>query len=139
MSWFQNTADVNKIGGDSQPGAMEGHMRWQVVWPRVVAKAWRDPEFHKDLLADAEKAIEDKFSFRFAESLKLTVKDEPRNVVFNIDKAYNSTPGSAEDPWNGLSPMELTLFLPPKPDVDLQAVAITAYEDTGRTYPFTCC
>lgn len=138
-------APTNNIGDDFRPGSLEAHMRWQVIWPRVVAKAWRDPDFHAALLADAETAIGEVFGYHFAASLKLVVKDEPNEVAFDVSKAYNTDndlrteEGRAKDPWNGLSPMELTLYLPPKPDADLQAVAITAYEDTGRTYPFTCC
>ena len=47
--------------------------------------------------------------------------------------------GSAGDPWGKLPNLALTITIPPAPPPALQAVAITAYQDTGRTYPFTCC
>ena len=40
-------------------------------------------------------------------------------------------------PWKGLPKMKLKLCIPPKPPAEQQAIAITAYSDTGRTYPMT--
>ena len=52
-------------------------------------------------------------------------------------KRHPETFDRAEDSWEGLPPMHLTLYIPPRPDAPDQAIAITAYSDTGRTYPMT--
>jgi ribosomally synthesized peptide (two-chain TOMM family) len=133
-------ADVtSKTGGDYVPGALESTMHWQVIWPRVVAKAWRDQEFHAALLADPKQAILGTFGYKLIDELNFTVKDAPADAKFDVEKAYNVSTESPQDPWSRLPHMELTMYLPPAPPADLQAVAITAYQDTGRTYPFTCC
>lgn len=140
MSWFVKLAsvkppeDVHGEGHDYEPGALESHAHWQVIWPRAVARAWADPDFKRRLLENAEKTIEEQFDYDM-KNLKLKVIEDPNNTPF--DSSMDGPDG--EDPWKGLPDMELTMYLPAPPDTGLQAVAITAYEDTGRTYPFTCC
>lgn len=140
MSWFVKKAlvkdTVHEEGADFEPDALAAHNRWQVIWPRVVAKAWADDTFHRELLDDAKNAIERHFGYALLGSLKFTVEDAPEDAKFDPAKEALSEP---DDPWSALPSMELKMYLPPAPRAELQAIAITAYEDTGRTYPFTCC
>ncbi len=121
------------LGADFLPGAMESHNHWQVIWPRIIALAWEDKEFHKELKADPHKAINEAFGYKLSPSLKLKIEDAPAGATYDADADYPN------DPWSKLPDLELTIALPPAPPADIQAIAITAYQDTGRTYPFTCC
>jgi ribosomally synthesized peptide (two-chain TOMM family) len=123
-------------GSDFRPGALESSLHWQVIWPRVIARAWEDPEFHEEVKADPRETIKKYFGYLLSENLQLTIKDAPEDATF---KPEDNDPTTPEDPWSKLPPLELTVVIPPAPTPQLQAVAITAYQDTGRTYPFTCC
>lgn len=124
--WF------TKVGDDFKPGALESTMHWQLIWPRVIALAWQDPKFKAALLKDARKAIKTKFQYDLSPELDLTIVDAPEG-------SPGFRQGLKADPWAGLPRLKLEIVLPPAPSADVQAVAITVYQDTGRTYPFTCC
>jgi hypothetical protein len=47
-------------------------------------------------------------------------------------------PGHLKFGWY-LAPTRVDMYLPPKPALDQQAVALANYVATGRTYPFTSC
>jgi ribosomally synthesized peptide (two-chain TOMM family) len=124
------------IGADFQPGMLESSLHWQVIWPRIIAKCWEDGEFHEEIKKDARKAIAKHFGYALSTNLALKIKDAPASATFESE---DNNPYTPDDPWAKLPPLELTLVIPPAPEPGLQAVAITAYQDTGRTYPFTCC
>lgn len=138
MSWFKQSKD-NAPGHDYEPGALESTMHWQVIWPRTIALAWEDPEFHAQLKANPKAAIAEKFGYHLMDDLDLTIEDAPADATFDPALATNPASGSPQDPWARLPQLRLTLSIPPAPPAELQGVAITAYQDTGRTYPFTCC
>ena len=123
-------------GADFQAGMLEASLHWQVIWPRVIARCWEDEDFHQAVKQDAREAIGKYFGYALSTNLSLTVEDAPRDATFRPE---DDDPATPEDPWSSLPPLELTLYIPPAPAPALQAVAITAYQDTGRTYPFTCC
>ncbi len=125
MAWLA------KVGDDYKPGALESTLHWQVIWPRAIALAWEDPRFHAALKADPKKAIKDTFGYKLSDNLDLEIVDAP------ADDKYDEA--AAADPWHNLPQLKLTLSIPPKPPAEIQAVAITTYQDTSRTYPFTCC
>jgi ribosomally synthesized peptide (two-chain TOMM family) len=124
------------LGTDFQPGALESSLHWQVIWPRVIAMAWADDEFHEAVKANPRDAIAARFGYMLSDTMKLEVKDAPPEATFVPE---DLGPDTDNDPWSKLPPLELTVVIPPRPAAALQAVAITAYQDTGRTYPFTCC
>lgn len=137
MTWFLKDSD-NDLGHDAKAGALESTMHWQVIWPRAIALAWEDADFHAQLKADPRAAIRDKFGYHLMDDLDLTIEDAPENATFDMSQATNA-PDAKRDPWSSLPHMKLTLCIPPAPPVELQGVAITSYQDTGRTYPFSCC
>src|SRR4051794_24625452 len=151
MSWFtplikqDGTADeattaaggvAQGLGADFRPGSLESSLHWQVIWPRVIAKAWEDKGFHAEVLANPREAIMRNFGYALSENLDLEIKDAPADATFEPD---DNTPETPDDPWSALPKLKLTVVIPPAPEPSLQAVAITAYQDTGRAYPFTCC
>ena len=126
---------VGQLGNDFRSGALESALHWQVIWPRAIALAWTDSSFRERLMDDPHGAIEDAFGYVLSKNLDLTIVEADRG-------AYNAaaTVAGQDDPWAGLPNLRLTLAIPKPPeDAAMQAVAITAYQDTGRTYPFTCC
>jgi hypothetical protein len=123
---------IGQVGADFDAGALESDMHWMVIWPRAVAKAWADEKFKKKLLANAHDAIKQEFGYELSAQLDLSIEEAPAGVG-----AYKAR--SKTDPWAGLPKLKLTMTLPPAPVAEQQAVAITVYQDTGRTYPFTCC
>lgn len=125
----------NNQGSDFKPGALECTMHWQVIWPRVIAHAWEDDGFREALKNNPREAIHQKFGYLLNDALDLTIVDAPADATFDPDIEA----GGHDDPWAKLPKLKLTMAIPPKPEAKLQAVAITSYEDTGRTYPFTCC
>jgi ribosomally synthesized peptide (two-chain TOMM family) len=131
-------ADVQPISGpiglDFRSGALESALHWQVIWPRAIAMAWADDDFRDALIADPRGVIEETFGYHLSENLDLTIEQATAGTF----ERESITPGE-DDPWAGLPKLKLTLAIPPRPSQQLQAVAITAYQDTGRTYPFTCC
>ncbi len=136
MTWLAKTGAP--MGSDYRAGSLEATMHWQVIWPRAIARAWEDEAFHAALLADPRKAILEGFGYELSPDLDLTIADAPADATF--DPALEGKPdGEATDPWGKLPNLALTISIPPAPPPALQAVAITAYQDTGRTYPFTCC
>lgn len=126
---------MTTTGADFQAGMLEASLRWQVIWPRIIARCWEDQAFHAAIKDDARAAIRNYFGYALSTNLKLTIKDASEGTF----KLEDDDPTTPEDPWSGLPPLELTLYIPPAPEPALRAIAITAYQDTGRTYPFTCC
>ena len=124
------------LGADYQPGMLEASLHWQVIWPRIIARCWEDAEFHEAIKNDPRGTIAKYFGYALSTNLSLNIKDAPAGATFEPD---DNNPYTPDDPWAKLPPLELTLVIPPAPEPTLQAVAITAYQDTGRTYPFTCC
>ena len=56
----------------------------EAIGPRLVARAWKNPDFKKRLLADAQKALEDDFQFQATNSTAHTklvaVANEPGKI-----------------------------------------------------------
>ena len=142
------------IGEDHECVAFANARRWQVIWPQVIARAWADPAFKAALIKNPRETITRSFNYDLNADLDLTIQDAPDGTPgFNYDlfkelyltfqNAPDGTPGynpNAEregDPWKGLPRMELKLYIPPSPPAEQQAIAITVYSDTGRTYPMT--
>jgi len=131
--------------------------RWQILWPQVIALAWKNHDnFKQRLIDDPIGTLKDTFGYELSkELLKLTIVDlanpqykrqePPQDINPRFDTAAYLTAADNKDVkipfkniWKDLPPMELTLYLPPAPQrVQDYAIAVTAYSDTGRTYPMT--
>jgi ribosomally synthesized peptide (two-chain TOMM family) len=117
---------------DLGASAFAEQRRWQLVWMRLIADAWKKPAFRKQITnpdTDLHKILEEKYGYVLNELLKLTIVDTEGQV--------KAKPG-AKKPFDKLPKMELKIALPPPPRSDLQAIALADYADAGRSYPFTC-
>jgi ribosomally synthesized peptide (two-chain TOMM family) len=99
------------------------------VTVRAVALAWHNAKFKKALVGkNSLGALERWLGFHSTWEMKIEVEE---------DKSARWTDGPG---WQSLSNNLLTLVLPTKPkEDDIRAIAITAYNETGPQYPFTCC
>ena len=122
------------IGSDFGPDAMESAAEWPMIWARAIATAWGDEDFAIRLKRDPHEVILEEFGYILSPNFELEIVDGADDGQFDPDKL-----GRGEDPFEGLQKLKLTIAIPPAPAPDLQAVAITAYQDTGRALPFTCC
>ncbi|MEO1018887.1 MAG: BMA_0021/BMA_0022 family TOMM bacteriocin [Pseudomonadota bacterium] len=136
MTWF---VPKNALGADFKPGAYDSTLHWQVIWPRAIAKAWEDKAFHEELKADPRAAIAKHFDYVLMPDLDLVITDAPADATFDPSQADGGYGQAAADPWSKLPNLKLHITIPPAPPAELQGVAITTYQDTGRTYPFSCC
>ncbi len=105
-------------------------LRWQAVWSRAIALAWRDPAFKLALMDDPRRALECEFQFCVPRALSLVVVESTKGLHVEEQNYWK---------LHELDKTELKLFIPPKPQNDiLQATAIADYGETGRAYPFSC-
>jgi len=104
--------------------------KWNAVWPMAIALAWADPEFKAALLKDPRETLSNLMHYDFPKSILLTIKDAGATPNSGWNEHFNN--------WN-LPATEVTMWLPPAPALDQQAVALGSYTYTGQIYPFTCC
>ena len=106
--------------------ALEQMVRWFSVWPKTVAEVWTDPQgpFSSHLAGDANAALHNAFGFQVPGGVTLNVK---------LQKG-------AFDPNTPYTPIDLQMILPPLPTVPTDGpVALAAYAESGRSFPFTLC
>ena len=147
------------IGHEFNPEVFAQSMHWRVIWIKVIAKAWADKDFKKDLKDNPHETILKHFRYELNSELDLYIKevDELKNGLcvpmympnveyppYNKDAPYNKDVNKNidstvpfKDPWAGLPRHKLVLVLPPKPQDGDNAIALGDYADTGRTYPMT--
>jgi hypothetical protein len=123
----EETPDVELEGYEEPITAFEQMTRWFSVWPKAVAQAWkengRNRPFTRHLIKDANAALHNAFGFDVPGGVRLIVERGPQYKL-------------------GMKPphIEVTLFLPPKPSGTYDGpIAIAAYSESGRSFPFTLC
>jgi len=101
-----------------------------LVIGNLIALTWRDRAFAKRLfdpeLEDARPLVEDA-----TDSL----------VPWNFNLRFELAEGKSSEKdeyWYSFPDTTITLHLPEKPDLDVEAVALAAYNATGGQYPFSC-
>jgi ribosomally synthesized peptide (two-chain TOMM family) len=99
---------------------------------RAVALAWHNSDFREAIRRNALGALAEFFGYNCPWDLKIVVKD---------DATGRWAPGSGSAPshWTSLTNNVLRLDMPLPPESDIRAIALTAYNETGPAYPFTCC
>lgn len=109
-------------------------MGWQNAWMTAMAMAWANEADKQALISHPEIFFRERLGWEVPEGLRLVVTDEPSHVENGQRLGWNQ----AQQAWY-LAKTEVRMFLPPKPAVDQQGVALASYLATGRTYPFTTC
>jgi ribosomally synthesized peptide (two-chain TOMM family) len=101
-----------------------------LVIGQVIALVWRDKRFARQLL-DPE-----------LEDARPLVEDATDSLVpWNFNLRFELAGGKStdqDDYWASFPRTTVTLNLPEKPDLDVEAVALAAYNATGGQYPFSC-
>ena len=107
---------------------------WQNAWMAAIAMAWASDTDKAALLANAPQFFKDKCGWEVPDGLDLKVTDLPK-----VDEDNNPLGWDAMLKQWELARTRVTMYLPPKPAVEQQAVALANYLATGRAYPFTTC
>jgi ribosomally synthesized peptide (two-chain TOMM family) len=116
---------------------------WQPAWLRAIALAWSDPNLMAELVGVDAKG-EPKAKAFLQKHCDYTVPAHLRlEARADTGAGAGWYPGGVDanpDTWVWkVSQTELVMYVPVKPDVSQQAVALAAYEAIGRVYPFTTC
>lgn len=107
----------------------EDFAEFGVVTSRLIALAWSDQRFADNLYKhrnDAARTIQDAMDYM---------------VPWNFLLKFNPVPGESSDTdeyWNKFPPTEILVHMPQRPDLEVQPIALAAYNNTGGQYPFTC-
>ncbi|XXX79843.1 BMA_0021/BMA_0022 family TOMM bacteriocin [Sorangium sp. So ce134] len=132
------------FGGPESPiPAFETMIRWFTIWPQAVALAWNDSNFATYLQKAPDLALYNAFGFQVPGGVELTVNftdpNEHKAGSSNSDPTNdNDCVNKDSDSVPHLWPVELVLILPPKPELPSEgAIALGAYSESGRSYPFT--
>lgn len=109
---------------------MEYTEEWRATWLRAIALAWSDDTLKNELLADPYTFFKTHCNYELPPTVDLAVVEDARN-----GDGYDA---GSEHAWLWKLPRSiLIMFLPPKPPVEQQAIALAAYEAVGKQYPFT--
>jgi ribosomally synthesized peptide (two-chain TOMM family) len=118
--------------GENVLFTLDTMMEWGPVWARAVTRAWQDPNFKAALKRDPAGTLYSYFQFTLPPTLELQVVEVDPEEMKKHGYGYKPNDG-----WL-LPRTVLKMVLPPAPAVEMQAVAITDYIDSGNAYPFTC-
>ncbi|HEY1690564.1 MAG TPA: BMA_0021/BMA_0022 family TOMM bacteriocin [Polyangiaceae bacterium] len=108
-------------------GSWKDFLEFGGVTLRAIALAWARPEFATQVQDDALAALQAWLGYTCPWNLRIVVATQ----------AFTWARDRGE--WTNLPNNVLEVDLPETPKVDFQPVALTAYNNTGSAYPFTCC
>lgn len=120
----------------------------RVALMAAMARAWDDSSFRMILTTNATTALNRIPGYKVPWDFTINVKDDVKITSMEDglqeERPRWTPPGpslSAGSNWSAPANKNvLTLYLPTKPDKDVQghAVALAMYNATGARYPFTC-
>ncbi|KYF74724.1 hypothetical protein BE11_24375 [Sorangium cellulosum] len=123
--------------GDHQPSreqAAEALRAFQAAWLRAVALAWRDPGKLELLKRDPRRFLRSHCDYDLPRELELTIREaqeapseEHRPWAWDARRGAWCLPGA-----------QVTLYVPPPPELAEQAVALAELGDPGKTPPVCC-
>lgn len=120
---------LNLQAYDPGLGSWDSFLQLGAATFRALALAWHDEVFRAELCENGERALEGWLGYNSPWNFKIQFKDSSADCVWH----------PAEEKWT-LVANELMLWLPrPPADGGIHPIALTAYNNTGEAYPFTCC
>jgi ribosomally synthesized peptide (two-chain TOMM family) len=125
---------THPVGPEDPLVGLRGALAWQYAWTTAIALAWADPDKARELMTHPRRFFKVYAGYDLPEGLNLTVKQMKES-----DTKHQKTGWDPANRMWYLQNTELTMFIPPAPPVDQQAVALAAYVATARAYPFTGC
>ena len=120
----------------TQLGNFDPFLDFGGVVARALAVAWEKSDFRRRLQDDAVLAMEGWLGYRTPWSMKIVVVDASSRMRFDADT--NCWEYTATDRYPKLNSLLYHLPNPPTHQ-SVWPVALTAYNNTGPQYPFTCC
>ena len=121
------------VGPEDPIDGIRGDAEWQNAWLSAIALAWSSPELQKALIADPRLFLLEQFKYKVPDGLTLVVRESEEK-----DDEGHATGWSPSTRLWYLNNTEVVMYIPRAPDLKDQALALSAYAATGRTYPFTC-
>ncbi len=116
---------------------------FKIVLLAAIAKAWEDDDFCTKLQIDAATALSKIRSYELPWDLGIEIRDDTWGSWTPPDSTAKAGSGQSFWSWSSVAATQtkhqLTLYLPPAPDVDSQPLALAMYNAAGAEYPFTCC
>ena len=113
----------------------EDRLRWQQLWPELIARVWRDESrtLGPRLCQNPKHVLAEVMDLRVPDGLNLKIEMVERNATgtypafgVELDALFGSG--------------ELTLYIPPPPTpADARIMTLAATSRNAHTLPFTCC
>lgn len=103
---------------------------------RALAVAWEKEGFRTKVQKDAVLAMEGWLGYRCPWSLRIKVVDASGRMAYNATSGFWTYIPTVEHPK--LNSIEYHIPNAPTKQ-SIWPVALTAYNNTGPQYPFTCC
>lgn len=125
---------IHPVGPEGPLKGLRDSMKWQDAWMMAIAIAWSNEALQQELIQEPRKFFKERCDFDLPPGLTFKVITTPEK-----DSEGNRTGWDPEKKLWYLKNTEVTMYLPPAPALQDQAVALSAYLATGRTYPFTLC
>jgi ribosomally synthesized peptide (two-chain TOMM family) len=120
---------LNLQAYDPGLGSWDSFLHLGAATFRAMALAWHNETFRHELCDNSVRALEGWLGYNSPWNFKIQFVDASDECVWN----------HAKNQW-ALVPNELVLWLPrPPADEGIRPIALTAYNNTGEAYPFTCC
>ena len=131
------------LGPGHHAEAPDDFASFGLVTGRLIALAWHDPAFHGALFSvdDARNLVQDamdvvipwNFRLKFTEHKVRTRPSSPGSGGGQPLALSTKSFDFSDFPFS-----EISVNMPEPPDDTQRAIALAAYNDTGRQYPFTC-
>jgi ribosomally synthesized peptide (two-chain TOMM family) len=113
---------------DAEAAPPANFAEFGVLTSRIIARTWTDDDFAKALYSK-----DDSRSF---------IQDSMTCVIpWHFNLRLSLAPGESsvsEDYWTSFPRSVITVHLPMQPALDVEPVALAAYNAGGAMYPFTC-
>jgi ribosomally synthesized peptide (two-chain TOMM family) len=103
---------------------------WKEVWLQAIALAWKSEDFKQRLMKNPREAFAHAFQFDIPGTMELRI-EELDDKKFGWQKDGNTE-------WVLPGPI-VHLFLPPRPALEEQAVALSNYAASVYSFPFSTC
>lgn len=132
-------ADIHKhfvqtpVGPEDPIAGIRGDAEWENAWLSAVALAWSSPELQQRLIDDPRGFFLGQLGYNV-----------PAGLTLYVRASEGKDPDGRPTGWDPVNRLwylhntELVMYIPPPPELKDQALALSAYAATGRTYPFTC-
>lgn len=140
----ESQLDRVSSGNPGNPGVVDfgEFLTFGAVTLRAMAIAWNNEPFRTALTSDAATALQGWTDYNSPWNFQIKIVDCSKYVKLIVPTDSGKLIPADQRYWNldsASAKNEIGMFLPRKPEIDAQPLALIAYNNTGGAYPFTCC